>query len=245
MRLKIDNRFHKLEVAMRQVQADIKNIKKMVGKETQDRIEALEEFTTYADNMLTELNHALPDPEYDAKCEAEVAGVEASLDRHRERLGLNKPQLKQLDQSVFDELDEKWRFAARCISGKAIATESEPRIMLNGYYCEGGYLLIGEGYDTSNWQNSLIERDIAKELLEVDLSSELTGSDLARAMLTRGDKYVSGFGHHHSDRLALESKFADTVSKHTQCFQSSQNAWDYFVPINNQGEPLTASEVGL
>lgn len=94
-------------------------------------------------------------------------------------------------------------------------------------------------------QNSLIERDIAKELLEVDLSSELTGSDLAREMLARGDKYISGFGHHHSDALALQSKFADTVSKHTQCFQSSQNAWDYFVPINNQGEPLTASEAGL
>ena len=94
-------------------------------------------------------------------------------------------------------------------------------------------------------QNSLIERDIAKELLEVDLSSELTGSELCKAMLARGDKYISGFGHHHSDRLALESKFADTVSKHTQCFQSSQNAWDYFVPINNQGEPLTAAEVEL
>ena len=80
---------------------------------------------------------------------------------------------------------------------------------------------------------------------ERDIAKELTGSELCRAMLARGDKYVSGFGHHHSDRLALESKFADTVSKHTQCFQSSQNAWDYFVPINNQGEPLTASEVGL
>ncbi|WP_413520634.1 hypothetical protein [Psychrobacter glacincola] len=94
-------------------------------------------------------------------------------------------------------------------------------------------------------QNSLIERDIAKELLEVDLSSELTGSDLARAMLARGDKYVSGFGHHQSDDGAVYSTFADTVTRYSHCFHSAQNSWDYFVPINNQGEPLTASEVGL
>lgn len=31
---------------------------------------SLNTWSEYADNMLTELNHALPDPEYDAKCEA-------------------------------------------------------------------------------------------------------------------------------------------------------------------------------
>ena len=87
--------------------------------------------------------------------------------------------------------------------------------------------------------------DIAKELLDVDLSIELTGSDLARAMLARGDKYVSGFGHHQSDDGAVYSTFADTVTRYSHCFHSAQNSWDYFVPINNQGEPLTASEVGL
>lgn len=89
------------------------------------------------------------------------------------------------------------------------------------------------------------ERDIAKELAEVDLSSELTGSDLARAMLARGDKYVSGFGHHQSDDGAVYSTFADTVTRYSHCFHSAQNSWDYFVPINNQGEPLTQAEAGL
>lgn len=162
-----------------------------------------------------------------------------------------KPQLKQLDQSVFKNMHERWRFAAIDADGSAHRFNKLVDFFRGEFVYEGDdskefkFSLIGKGYDASNWQNSLIERDTAKELLEVDLSSELTGSDLARAMLARGDKYISGFGHHHSDRLALESKFADTVSKHTQCFQSSQNAWDYFVPINNQGEPLTASEVGL
>ena len=36
---------------------------KITKKELLKRIEALEEFSTYADNMLTELNHALPDRE--------------------------------------------------------------------------------------------------------------------------------------------------------------------------------------
>lgn len=38
MNMQLDNRFHKLEVAMRQVQADIKDIKKMAGKETQNSL---------------------------------------------------------------------------------------------------------------------------------------------------------------------------------------------------------------
>ena len=160
-----------------------------------------------------------------------------------------EPQLKQLDQSVFNNMHERWKFAAVDQNAETNLFEEKPIISSCGNYwvnASGAFKRSVLHFDNSNWQNSLIERDdIAKELAEVDLSIELTGSDLARAMLARGDKYISGFGHHHSDRLALESKFADTVSKHTQCFQSSQNAWDYFVPINNQGEPLTRAEAGL
>ena len=113
-----------------------------------------------------------------------------------------------------------------------------------------GFDVLIQGKNCLDWVNhkdlkKYIERDIAKELLEVDLSSELTGSDLARAMLARGDKYVSGFGHHQSDDGAVYSTFADTVTRYSHCFHSAQNSWDYFVPINNQGEPLTASEAGL
>ena len=181
----------------------------------------------------------------------QLEGQQRQIHLAADSIGLNKqaiimlenkaepePQLKQLDQSVFDGLDEKWRFAAVNVSG-ALILSTHPIEAMSGSWVRnrnlGKLINYGLGYDTSNWQNSLIERE----------KKGLTGSDLARAMLARGDKYVSGFGHHQSDRLALESKFADTVSKHTQCFQSSQNAWDYFVPINNQGEPLTASEVGL
>lgn len=153
-----------------------------------------------------------------------------------------QPQLKQLDQSVFDGLDEKWRFAAVCSSGKAIAAKDRPELLVFGYFIEDGFLLIGTGYDTSNWQNSLIERDIAKELLEVDLSGEQTGSELCKAMLARGDTrimckvYDIDRQHDitHVIRAYNDGKF------HTKA-----NRWTYAVPINNQGEPLTQSDVGL
>ena len=141
---------------------------KITKKKLLRRLEALEEFASYADNMLTELNHALPDPEYDAKCEA-VADIEASLNRHRERLGLNEPKPKQLDQSVFDGLDEKWRFAVICSDGERVVYADRPvlnREQLWWYRMSEHLLIDEEGYDTTDWQNSLIERE----------SRELTGS---------------------------------------------------------------------
>lgn len=215
---------------------------KMKGYNAIDqRIEALEEFATYADNMLTELNHALPDPEYDAKCEAQEADINASLDRHRERLGLNKPQLKQLDQSIFNGLDEKWRFAAVDEDSRAFKFDCEPAINCDEWYEGHGQqkILIGEGYDASNWQNSLIERDdTAKELLEVNLSSELTGSDLARAMFERGDNYIMCVVGTIKEVVIIDT-FQDGY------FYSKGVRYLNPKPINNQGEPLTAAEAGL
>lgn len=154
-------------------------------------------------------------------------------------LDKKEPKLKQLDQSIFNGLDEKWRFAARCLSGKAIATKSEPRIILNGYYCEGGYLLIGEGYDTTNWQNSLIERETV----------ELTGSDLCRAMLERGDKFVMCLvsDMSHAGAISNCSKPRLIVNHEVMGFieEPKDLYWHFAVPINNQGEPLTQSEAGL
>ena len=156
---------------------------------------SLNTWTEYADDMLTALNDALPDPEYDAKCEAQEADIDASLDRHRERLGLNKPQLKQLDQSVFP----------------------------------------------------LIERDTAKEQLEVDLSSELTGSELCRAMLARGDKYILCLVGDGGDyRVANQGYASIVIGVHSNGeFDTPVYMWEFAVPINNQGEPLTAKDVGL
>lgn len=213
-------------------------------RELETRLSTQEKWSDYADNMLTELNHALPDPKYDAKCEAQEADVEASLNRHRERLGLNKPQLKQLDQSVFDNMHERWKFAAVDEDGSAHRFSKEVFPYREGFCYEGDdyhefkFSLIGTGYDASNWQNSLIERD----------KVELTGSDLCRAMLERGDRVVlcavgtpESVNNGSYYRAITEFRLADN----TFTDDGRDIHLKDVTPINNQGEPLTASEVGL
>lgn len=226
---------------------------KVTKKQLLKRLEALEEWSNWADNMLGELNHALPDPEYDAKCEEEAADVGASLARHHKRLGLTKPQLKKLDQSIFNELDEKWRFAAVDEDGHVGVFDCEPAINCDEWYEGHGQQkgFLDNNYDTSNWQNSLIERDTAKELLEVDLSSELTGSDyfysnITSALLDSGSKLVVCFVSDVSETNALSNKRIEVIASLDTSFNDSDGyGWQYAIPINNQGEPLTASEVGL
>ena len=212
---------------------------KITKSELLRRIEALEEWASGADEMLTELNHALPDPEYDARCEAAAADVEASLDRHRERLDLNEPKPKQLDQSVFDGLDEKWRFAVICSDGERVVYADRPvlnREQLWWYRMSEHLLIDEEGYDTTDWQNSLIERE----------SKELTGSDLCRYLKSR-KHWVLAVASNENDATAEFHQKAVVVTDITSdgSFVCGDTVWQYAVPVNHKGEPLTASEVGL
>jgi len=184
-----------------------------------------------------------------------LARIEALENENKQRgIGTDveiEPKLKQLDQSVFDGLDEKWRFAAVCGSGKAIAAKDRPETLTFGYFVEDGYLLIGTGYDTTNWQNSLIERDLAKELLEIDLSSELTGSDYyysksVTERLENGRELIMCFVSNVSESDAIQERHVEVItSVDTEFNDTDGYGWQYAVPINNQGEPLTASEVRL
>lgn len=106
-------------------------MKKVTKRELLRRIEALEEWSIGADNMLTELNHALPDPEYDAKCEENAVAVEESLARHAVRLGLAKPKLKVLDQSVFDGSPNDKRFFAIDEDGQGWFYRNRPSINID------------------------------------------------------------------------------------------------------------------
>ena len=152
---------------------------------------------------------------------------------------LEKPQLKQLDQSVFDGLDEKWRFAAVGKNGSVYKFRFTPKVSGDSYLCDEGYhkySLVGEGYDTSNWQNSLIERE----------KKELTGSGLCRAMLERGDKYVMCFVSNCGLYNTHQEDEPSVVIHHCEDgFYIRDSYYKYATPIDNQGEPLTAAEVGL
>ena len=152
-----------------------------------------------------------------------------------------QPQLKQLDQSIFNGLDEKWRFAA--IDGeRGIVTVFDLRPIpssCNNYHTntgEGNYKDLYEltGYDTSNWQNSLIERE----------SKELKGKFLVRAMLDSGmDKVMVRVSTSNSNFNTRPITFARKDGD--EIVTNNSNTWEYMTAINLQGEPLTASEAGL
>lgn len=143
----------------------------------------------------------------------------------------SKPQLKQLDQSVFNGLDSKWLYAAidGC-TGRAYVYEHGPHLDHGEDYW-GIYVglqrFIGEDFDASNWKESLIKRE----------TNELTGSDLCKAMLARGDKYV----------MCQTASGVDVISGTYEdgYFVSLNGEYEAVAPINNQGEPLTSSDVGL
>ena len=73
---------------------------------------------------------------------------------------LERPK-KPLTQSVFDGLPSEYRWAAVDADGRAHAHKCTPKGATEAsWWCVRGcaVYLIGEGYDTTDWQNSLIER---------------------------------------------------------------------------------------
>lgn len=161
-----------------------------------------------------------------------------------------KPQLKQLDQSIFEGVFDWVKSAAVNPDGSAYLFSVGKDDFYNisdkyGFQITGRdkCKCIGLGYDASNWQNSLIERDTAKEL---------TGSELCRAMLARGDKFILCGVSDVDDADAASNEYDDLVSDAVTDFNCKDGLfgtvsmrWNHAVPINDQGEPLTASEVGF
>lgn len=165
-----------------------------------------------------------------------------------------EPQLKQLDQSVFNGLDEKWKSAATNTDGKAYLHNMPKSMMYFNHssygWCSKDYdahemQLIGDGFDPSGFAIGFIERDIAKELLEVDLSSELTGSDLCKAMLARGDKWVLCLVANNPKNMDLEQEPDVVISHDENGFYIRDSYYGCAMPINHKGEPLTAAEAGF
>lgn len=159
--------------------------------------------------------------------------LERKVDQLEKLLSVkDKPVLNQLDQSVFIGLDSKWKYAAIDENGKTHLYEDIPKICDSSNLwvnTSGSFKLFSKKFITTNWQESLIKREA---------EAELTGSALVRAMLSRGDKYVMC--------LATNNNTIPTKNWLLAVIEIENiSGWDYLVPINNQGEPLTASEVGL
>ena len=155
-----------------------------------------------------------------------------------------KPQLKQLDQSAFDHpyATDRFKYVALNADGQAVFFESKPVISncLDIWVVHTGSVMpMLKGYDTSNWQNSLIEREAV----------ELTGSDLT-VQIMNSQKYQAAFVSDESEDYALKHKrtaLIDNVYTNgiNERFRAGLTGWIYAIPINNQGEPLTQAEAGL
>lgn len=174
----------------------------------------------------------------------------------------SEPKLKVLDQSVFDELDEKWQFAAVDKDGRAYGFMKKPVIdqddpcFINGDTTR--YKWIGEDYNASDWQNSLIEReslaceeadflnDTISNIVDEIIDIEYFYSNITSALLESGSKLVVCFVSNVSESNALSNKRIEVITSLDTGFDDTDGyGWQYAVPINNQGEPLTAKEVGL
>ncbi len=73
-----------------------------------------------------------------------------------------KPKPKQLTQAVFDGLPSVYRWAAVDNRGSAHAFNAKPKPFKSDFrdwdFNNVVTISLGDGYDTTNWQNSLIER---------------------------------------------------------------------------------------
>lgn len=167
--------------------------------------------------------------------------IEKALEQHGINWFVEEPKLKQLDQSVFSHpyVDDRFNYVALNADGQSIFFEQKPSVSVNLdiWFATGGSIMpMLKGYDATNWQNSLIERD----------KVELTGSDLCRAMLERGDKWVLCFIGDTSEPATIARGSARIViGIRKDRFETDNTAWKVAIPINSQGEPLTQSDVGL
>ena len=151
-----------------------------------------------------------------------------------------QPKLKVLDQSVFDHkyVTRHFHYAAINTNGQSIFFSDKPKCNLElgiWYSTAGSTMPMLKGYDTTDWQNSLIER------------KELTGSDLCRAMLERGDRCVPCDAYDGEEDWKRNTGLGLIVAAEAGCFIcASGNDWMNAIPINPRtGEPLTQSDVGL
>lgn len=180
--------------------------------------------------------------------ELRIFQIEKALQQHGINWFVEEPQLKQLDQSIFNGLDKKWRFAMVSSVGIPFVYDYKPSGKRHFVSDKNAQLMINLGkvmrideydYDTTDWQNSLIERD----------KVELMGSDLTEQIM-KNQKYQPAFVSDESEQDALNSQrtaLIDNVymSDRDYRFRAELAGYRYAVAINNQGEPLTQSEAGL
>lgn len=76
----------------------------------------------------------------------------------------------------------------------------------------------------------------------------LTGSELCEVMIKSGSKIIMCAVSDASEQQAMQLKILQIVDGRAadgQFTTDSGESWEYVVPLNNNSEPLTSSDVGL
>lgn len=152
---------------------------------------------------------------------------------------IEAPKLKTLDQSVFDAQDEKFRFAVSNHRGSVFLSDAEPKQhhLFSGWCFDSSHrtkaLFGGHVFgDATNWQNSLIERETKREVLD--------GNERIRRLLEK-QKFVmvmvSDDGY--TDALSgSELRICDHFNHHDGLYTIDGGAWSYGIPIDNNGNEI-------
>lgn len=152
---------------------------------------------------------------------------------------------KQLDQSVFDGLDEEWRFAAINAAGRLMY--SKTRMLHDEKYWRASSRssdLFGaaDGYDTTDWQSSLVERDALQD-------EELRGSELVKKMLKAGHEYIPCAVSDVED-LVLTAPLTVVIitswlDQKDVFIDSAGTERNYAVPVRTRGKEILAHETDI
>ena len=153
---------------------------------------------------------------------------------------------KQLDQSVFDGLDEKWRFAAVDKCGEVWFSTHRTQPSSSGTHLSSepnaDSMQARDYYDASNWQNSLIERDALQD-------KEPRGSELVKKMLKAGHEYLP-CAVSDVESLALTAPLKVVIIKRWLdqkgvFMDGTGTEWNYAVPVRTRGKEILAHEADI
>ena len=152
-------------------------------------------------------------------------------------------ELKILDQSVFNGLDDKYIFSAVDEVGRGTASDCPMKCLEtvgcwanSSRYLVADMIDLGKGFDATNWKKSLIKRE----------NVELIGSDLARTLLN-SQRYIIASVSDVSDFEAVEYGGNYLIFKGSDGLFTDEmgGVHCYVVAIDNNGNVLTAKQAGL
>lgn len=238
----LDNPLKKVKPTRLELQEQIDNLQENID-DMQSQIHLLFRYTGINKKSLDEVNNSLKE-KVSIESTKEVVEIDAVGElpfmKYTKSCNWGNPpteavsELKTLGQDVFVGLDEKYIFAAVDDDGRGTASNYTLDCLevvgcwANVHETKIAEMVdLGKGFDATNWKGSLIKRE----------SKELTGSDLCRAMLLRGEKVICDVN---------DGVYELIISYDSKSFIDYNGLrYNFVTPVDYNGNPLTAKQVGL